>query len=213
MQNLNLIVEAIVFAAGRVVSADEIRECIATVTDEDGPSDQEIADSIEALNRVYESAGLSLRIFDWAGGFRMATVPEVSDYLQAFFADPPRRLTRSLLETLSIVAYRQPVTKPEIDTVRGVDSSYALRRLMEQGFIAMVGRSETVGRPLLFGTTQKFLEEFGLSNLGGLPKLREAEELFQDDHMIALRREHDTSHAAEQKDKDVESVPEDEEKD
>jgi segregation and condensation protein B len=82
------------------------------------------------------------------------------------------------METLSIVAYRQPVSKPEIDNVRGVDSNYALRRLMELGFVSMAGRSDAVGRPLVFTTTTRFLEEFGIRSLEDLPQLREAEELF-----------------------------------
>jgi segregation and condensation protein B len=81
------------------------------------------------------------------------------------------------METLAVVAYRQPVTKPEIDFVRGVDSTYAVRKLMELDFVALIGRSDTVGRPLVFGTTPRFLEEFGLNALGDLPELKETEEL------------------------------------
>jgi segregation and condensation protein B len=191
MTDLNQIIEALVFTAGRVISADEIRETFATATDQEdaGPSDDEIAGSIEEINADYESTGRPFRIHRWAGGFRMATTAEVASYVQALLAEPPRRLTRSLMETLSIVAYRQPITKPEVDNIRGVDSNYGLRKLMELGFVAMVGRSDTVGRPLLFGTTQRFLEEFGLLSLDDLPKLREAEELFQNEELLSMRAE------------------------
>ncbi len=189
MYNLKLTVEALVFAAGRVVSAEEIRDCVARISGTVGPSDEEIETSVEALNGDYESSKRAFRINLWGGGYRMATIADVAPYIQTLFEEPPRRLTRSLMETLSIVAYRQPVTKPEIDDVRGVDSNYGLRKLMELGFVTMTGRSDTVGRPLLFGTTHRFLEEFGLLSLDELPKLREAEELFQDDQLLAMRRE------------------------
>ena len=190
MTNLNRIIEALVFTAGRVISADEIRETFVTAAGQEdaGPSDSEIAVAVEQVNADYESTGRPFRIHQWAGGFRMATTPEVANYVQALLAEPPRRLTRSLMETLSIVAYRQPITKPEVDNIRGVDSNYSLRKLMELGFVAMVGRSETVGRPL-FGTTQRFLEEFGLLSLDDLPKLREAEELFQNEELLSMRAE------------------------
>ena len=190
MENLSRVIEALVFAAGHVVSAEEIRESISEIAGA-GPSDSDISRVVEALNESYEETGRAFRINEWGGGYRMATVPEFAPYVQTLFAETPRRLTRSLMETLSIIAYRQPVTKPEVDNVRGVDSNYALRKLMELGFVAMTGRSETVGRPLLFGTTHRFLEEFGLLGLDDLPKLRETEELFQDEQLMALRPEAD----------------------
>lgn len=186
MENLSQIVEALVFTAGSVLGADDIREVVGAVTGDPGPSDEEIDEAVQLVNDRYAGVGLAIRIHEWAGGFRMATVQEVAPFVQQLLSEPPKRLTRSLMETLSIVAYRQPVTKPEIDNVRGVDSNYSLRKLMEMGFVAMVGRSDTVGRPLLFGTTQRFLEDFGLGSLADLPKLREAEELFNEDQFAAL---------------------------
>lgn len=178
MESLAQVIEGIVFAAGRLVAADEIREAIRTTSGEDSVSDEEMAASIQQLNNRYDESGSALRIHAWADGYRMATIPSLSGYLRAFFQEGPKKLTRSLMETLSIVAYRQPVSKPEIDNVRGVDSNYALRRLMELGFVSMAGRSDSVGRPLVFTTTARFLEEFGIRSLDELPQLREAEELF-----------------------------------
>ncbi len=178
MESLAQILEGIVFAAGRLVAADEIREAIRVASGDEGVSDEEIKQAVSALNERYVDSGSALRINQWADGYRMATVPELAVYLRAFFQEGPRKLTRSLMETLSIVAYRQPISKPEIDNVRGVDSNYALRRLMEMGFVSMAGRSDSVGRPLVFTTTARFLEEFGLQTLDDLPQLREAEELF-----------------------------------
>lgn len=178
MESLTQIIEGIVFAAGRLVAGDEIREAIRTASGEENVSDEEMAAAVEELNEQYERHGSAIRIHEWADGYRMATIPAVASYLRAFFQEGPRKLTRSLMETLSIVAYRQPVSKPEIDNVRGVDSNYALRRLMELGFVSMAGRSDSVGRPLVFTTTARFLEEFGIRSLEELPQLREAEELF-----------------------------------
>jgi segregation and condensation protein B len=178
MESLTLVIEGILFAAGRLVAADEIRETIRAVAGVDSVPDDELAKAVEELNAGYEVQGTAIRIHEWADGYRMATVPALASYLREFFHEGPRKLTRSLMETLSIVAYRQPVSKPEIDNVRGVDSNYALRRLMELGFVSMAGRSDAVGRPLVFTTTTRFLEEFGIRSLEDLPQLREAEELF-----------------------------------
>lgn len=178
MRNLSQVIEGIFFASGRLVAADELREAIRTVSPDDSVSDEDIASTVQTLNDRYVESESAFRIHQWADGYRMATIPELSNYLRAFFQEGPRKLTRSLMETLSVIAYRQPVSKPEIDNVRGVDSNYALRRLMELGFVSMAGRSDTVGRPLVFTTTARFLEEFGLRSLDELPQLREAEELF-----------------------------------
>jgi len=183
---LTRVIEALIFAAGRTVGADEIRESFESQSDNKGPSDETVKAAVASLNASYEETGRSFRVHAWAGGYRMATIPEFADYIRALFEEGPRRLTRSLMETLSVIAYRQPVSKPEVDDVRGVDSNYALRKLMELGFVAMTGRSETVGRPLLFGTTSRFLEDFGLNDLDELPQLREAEDLFRDDDMLAI---------------------------
>lgn len=174
-------VEALVFATNEPVAADQIAEVFAEITREARPSPDQIQQTVDRLNASYEQEGRALRIRAWAGGFRMSTIEEVAPYLKAFFRhDRQRRLTRSLMETLAILTYKQPATKPEIDYVRGVDSDYALRRLLDNGLIDVVGRSQSVGRPLLYGTTSHFLETFGLSDLDDLPNLREIEELLND---------------------------------
>ncbi len=174
-------VEALVFATNEPVAADQIAEVFAEITREARPSFEQIQQTVDRLNASYEQEGRALRIRTWAGGFRMSTTEEVAPYLKAFFRhDRQRRLTRSLMETLAILTYKQPATKPEIDYVRGVDSDYALRRLLDIGLIDIVGRSQSVGRPLLYGTTSHFLETFGLSDLDDLPNLREIEELLND---------------------------------
>ena len=181
VEELARAVEALVFATDEPVTPDQIAEVFAEITREARPSSQQIQHVVDRLNTRYEQQGGALRIQAWAGGFRMSTTEEVAPYLKAFFRhDRQRRLTRSLMETLAILAYKQPATKPEIDYVRGVDSDYALRRLLDIGLIDVVGRSDSVGRPLLYGTTSHFLEVFGLLDLDGLPNLREIEELLDD---------------------------------
>ena len=174
-------IEALIFAADEPVTTSQIVEVIAEVTQEDALAAGQVEVLIDQINSDYEAAGRALSIQNWAGGYRMATKPEVAPYLKAFFSiDRQRKLSRSLMETLAILAYRQPATKPEVDFVRGVDSDYALRKLMELGLADVIGRSESVGRPLLYGTTPHFLEAFGLARLDDLPNLREIEALLDD---------------------------------
>ncbi len=175
------VIEALIFAAEQPISAATIAEVCKTVTALAPPSEDRIEAIIETLNTAYAETGRAFRIHRWAGGYRMATVSDVAPYLQVLYAERgTRRLSKSLLETLSVVAYQQPVSKSQIDFVRGVDTGYALKKLMEQDFIRIVGRAEGVGRPLLYGTTNRFLERFALHHLEDLPKLREIEELLHD---------------------------------
>jgi segregation and condensation protein B len=151
-------------------------------------------EAIERLNAYYEETGRAFRIKHWGGGIRMASHPQYARFIRALYDEHrPKKLSRTLMETLSIIAYGQPTTKPEIDFVRGVDSDYAVRKLLEIGLIDIVGRSDSIGRPLLYGTSDRFLEQFGLSSLEALPKLREVEELLGDPafkkerlHLLAL---------------------------
>ncbi|MEL6444600.1 MAG: SMC-Scp complex subunit ScpB [Bacteroidota bacterium] len=173
-------VEAIVFASDEPVSPEAIAGLHAQVYGEP-VSPEEVDAAVAALNTQFQHAGRVFRIRSWAQGYRMATIQEVAPILHAHFQrTDTRRLSRSLMETLAIVAYRQPVTKPEIDHVRGVNSDYALRKLLDADFVTIVGRSDAVGRPLVYGTTDAFLERFGIHALDDLPKPREIEELLDD---------------------------------
>lgn len=173
-------VEALVFAAESPLRAGRVVDVFEDVTGESLP-EEDVESAVRRLNESYEQQGRALRIEKWAGGYRMATDQGVAPFLKSFFQEEGRTsLSRSLMETVAIVAYRQPVTKPEVDHVRGVDSGYALRKLMEMGLTEVVGRSESLGRPLLHGTTDLFLEQFGMKDLDDLPRLREIEELLDD---------------------------------
>ncbi len=173
-------VEALVFAADVPLRPEDVARVYADVTGaEVGPDDVDAA--VERLNAAYRAGGRAFRLRRWGGGLRLATVETVAPFVQALFADrEERRLSRSLLETLAVIAYKQPVTKPEVDHVRGVSSDYALRQLLERDFVEIAGRGEGVGRPLLYATTDRFLDQFGLDALDALPTPREVEEILAD---------------------------------
>lgn len=172
-------VEAILFAAGEPLEAEALAQALrrAGVEVEAGG----VEEAVEALRARYAQQQSALSVERWAGGYRLATHPDYAPYVEAARVEERAvRLSGALLETAAVVAYKQPVTKPEVDFVRGVDSAYALARLAEYGLVETVGQSDSVGRPLLYGTTPFFLETFGLDSLEGLPSLREIEELLGD---------------------------------
>jgi segregation and condensation protein B len=134
--------------------------------------------AIDELNREYESGRRAFRIVNVAGGYQFATRPEYGAWLGAMVREKAKRkLSVSALESLAVIAYKQPVTKPEIEAIRGVNADYVLRTLLERNLVTIVGRAATPGRPLLYGTTRDFLKHFGLNDLSELPKPREIDEL------------------------------------
>jgi segregation and condensation protein B len=172
-------VEAMLFVAEEVLTADQIVETFRRVTGDTSLPD--IDTLVDELNDDYSMRGSALRIVRWSGGYRLATRSEVEPYVQTLLStERTVRLSRSLLETLAVIAYRQPVTRPEIEFVRGVDSDYAVRRLLEHRLVDVVGRADSLGRPLLYGTTPQFLEQFGIDTIDDLPTLREIEEILDD---------------------------------
>jgi segregation and condensation protein B len=177
---LDRAVEALAFAAEAPLAPAEAARIVAAVTGAD-TSAADVEAAVGRLNAAYAATGRTFRIQPWGGGLRLATEPEVAPFVRTLLAkEEEGRLSRALVETLAVVAYRQPVTKPEVDFVRGVNTDYALRQLLEKDLLAVVGRAESVGRPLLYGTTERFLDLFGLGTLEELPRPREVEELLAD---------------------------------
>jgi segregation and condensation protein B len=136
-----------------------------------------LADGTEArtlvrrLNRMYDEAASAFRVEEVAGGFQLLTRPQFGAWLRRLFEAPPTtRLSAPALETLAVVAYRQPVLRPQIEAIRGVGCGDLLRQLMERDLVRIVGRSADLGRPLLYGTTKRFLQIFGLRHLDELPR-------------------------------------------
>ncbi len=169
-----LVVSDVPIGAGRLASALS------------GIGVREIRGYIEDLNADYISTGRSFQITEIAGGFQLTVHPEYAPWIRQMMREKsPARLSQAALETLSIIAYKQPMTKAEMEHIRGVSVDGVLRHLLEKGLIRIAGRSEGVGRPLLYGTTRDFLKHFGLKTLSDLPKMRELEELLRDDEQRA----------------------------
>ncbi len=166
---LERLVEALVFAADKPVTVQRLRQ-LTRVSDV-----RRIEAALAALGQLYQGRGIALQ--QVSGGYQLRTATQYSSWVQQLVAGRPVRLTRAQLETLAIVAYRQPITRPEIDEIRGVDSSNTLRVLAERALVRVLGKKEEVGRPLLYGTTKEFLDFFSLADLRELPTLREYSEL------------------------------------
>lgn len=129
---------------------------------------------VDELNEAYEASGRSFRIVEVAGGFRVMTLPEFAGAVAAFHrARQTGRLSRAAIETLAIIAYRQPITRAHLEAVRGVACGEVLRSLMERRLVTIKGRAEELGRPILYGTTKEFLDAFGLGSLKDLPTVAE----------------------------------------
>lgn len=165
------LVEALVLASPDPLPAGRIAEIVPRCK----PS--EAAALVEELNQQYREQERSFEIHEVAGGFQVRTLPEFAPWLQQLERQRPLRLSRAALETLSIVAYRQPVTRAEVEQVRGVDAGAVLRSLLERRLVRIAGHREVPGRPLVYGTTRRFLEVFGLNHLKDLPALRSLEEV------------------------------------
>ena len=182
-RSLQDIVGSLLFASPDPLTAAELRAAVRAVEPEEGENAEvmdvyrsctarEIDQALKGLEKALEVAGCGFQLVCTGGTYRMQTVPSCGRYVRAMLKlDRPSRLGRASLETLAIVAYRQPITKSEIEEIRGVDVSGNLKTLMDLQLIRLVGKSELPGHPFLYGTTQVFLEHFGLSNLQQLNEL------------------------------------------
>ena len=166
--NVPQIVEAVLFASDAPLTAHEIARA-DEMLDED-----QVEDALRMISAEYDDAGRSFELVELAEGYQLLTRPEFAPYLERFDNVPrPSRLSGPAVETLAIIAYRQPLGRLEMEYVRGVGVSGVVRTLQERGLIEVVGRAEGLGRPLLYGTTQHFLEHFGFRSLEDLPRPEE----------------------------------------
>jgi len=173
MNDINRIVEALLFSADGRLTIAQISEAVPEATCE------EIEQALETLRVFYNDTGRGFALVPLAGGHQLLTRPEVAPWVERLLVGRRRqRLSRAALEVLAIVAYQQPVTRGDIEAVRGVDCGGTLRTLLERRLIAIKGRAPTVGHPLLYMTSDRFLEHFGLASLKELPKLEEFAALF-----------------------------------
>ena len=163
-------VEALLFASERSLSEARMKTVLG-IEDEDATT--QIKAAIESLNKSYDSDARAFRIERIAGGFRVMTREELAPLVSRLHADrQQQKLSQAALETLSIIAYRQPVMRAEIEVIRGVACGDVLRGLMDRRLVKIVGRAEELGRPMLYGTTKDFLKIFGLANLNDLPEVQ-----------------------------------------
>ena len=186
---LSSVIEALIFASEEPISGQKIKSIIVDNEELIEISEDTVSDFVDKLNTRYDEQGLSFRIERIAKGYTFVTQKKYHYWLSIFqHENAYRKLSQSAIESLAIVAYKQPITKPEVDQIRGVDSGYILRQLMEKALIEVSGRSESPGKPLLYITTSHFLRHFGINSVGELPKPREIEEILKDDDMAEHRQ-------------------------
>lgn len=184
------VVEALIFAADDPISSNEIINAIKAIDgNEISISEEEIEKTVDELNEKYSLNGSAFTILKIAHGYIYATKPDHAKYVGFLSTEKSkRRLSQAALETLAIIAYKQPLTKPELESIRGVNSDYTINTLLEKNLITIQGRADTVGRPLLYVTTDEFLKYFGLRNISDLPKPREIEEIMKDEDFLEQKR-------------------------
>jgi len=171
VEDLENIIESLLFVAETPLSQDQLKAAIPEA--EPG----QIQDAVLALKQAYEAKAGGFYIHEVAGGYQFRTRPAYKEWIRRLLQPKPPKLSKPAMETLAIIAYRQPVLRTEIEQIRGVNSGNSIRLLMERGLIRVLGRREIPGRPLVYATTPKFLETFDLKNLKDLPSLKEIDEL------------------------------------
>jgi segregation and condensation protein B len=183
-EEVRAILEALIFASPQPITAREVVKALPGVERERWQA------ALDELRADYARDGRGLQLVDVAGGWQITTRPEYNDWVRELL-DPktPTRLSIQALETLAVIAYRQPVTLPEVIELRGVKSGGVLKTLLEKRLIRIVGRKEVVGRPMLYGTTRQFLLHFGLKDLAELPKIEEFAEVLGEDVDVAGLRQ------------------------
>jgi len=183
---LKYAIEALLFASERPLTVDEIQEAFSaeggSLPDrqagasggQEGVSEKDVREYLAELKKEYETQSRGFKLFEIAGGWQLVTDERFSSYLKKFYQSrEKKRLSRASLETLSVIAYKQPVTRADIEAIRGVNVDGALKTLLEKGLARIAGRKEVPGRPILYRTTKEFLEHFGLNSVKELPPLKE----------------------------------------
>jgi segregation and condensation protein B len=189
------VLEALLFASPKPLAMGEIRAALKSAADLNKDpravalarsKEQEILDALASLSVRYRHGGHALELTEGAGGWRLTTAPACAPWVRQLFPENrPTRLSAPALETMAIIAYRQPVTRTDVESVRGVDAGGVVQTLLDRGLIRISGRSELPGRPLLYVTTQFFLEHFGLKSLSELPAFDELRRTMQEAEQAA----------------------------
>lgn len=173
LDNITLHIEALIFASDSPMSLKEIQQCLESILDQELDKTV-LQNKITSLQQKYLSNNFSFSIMEIADGYQFLSKPEFNETLSVLIQQRSnKKLSKSALETLSVIAYRQPITRGEMERIRGVNCDYAVRKLLEKELVTIKGRSQDVGRPLLYATSEKFMQHFGLKSIKELPKLKE----------------------------------------
>jgi segregation and condensation protein B len=168
------IVEALIFASEKPLRIEDIRKVLPDA------SPKEVREAIGDLKKIYDEGSGGIFIAEVARGFQFRTRSEFSPFVKQLFETRPKKISRAAMETLSIIAYRQPIIRSDIERIRGVDCGGVVKALLERKLIKILGKKDVIGKPLIYGTTQEFLETFGLKDIKSLPTLKETGELFSE---------------------------------
>ncbi|MBW2107380.1 MAG: SMC-Scp complex subunit ScpB [Deltaproteobacteria bacterium] len=171
MDSLKPIIESLLFASDTPLTVDNIRAVLET------GDRRSIRAALESLARDYDTQKRGFFLSEVAGGYQLRTRPEYRQWARRLKKTKPARLSRAAMETLAIVAYKQPVLRSDIEHLRGVDCGGTLRTLLERGVVRVLGRKDLPGRPLVYGTSKRFLEMFDLKDLNNLPTLKDLQEI------------------------------------
>ncbi len=179
-ERVRTVIESLLFVADKPLTPDQLFEAT-------GIDRGRILEALQKIQGHHRDGISGIVLHEVAGGWQLRTDPSSAEYVRRFLRVKPQRLTRAALETLAIIAYRQPVTRPEVEDIRGVDSGAVIKALLERRLIKILGKKEEIGRPILYGTTREFLEFFALKDLASLPTLREFQELSEEHREIVER--------------------------
>jgi segregation and condensation protein B len=162
-------IEALIFCSPTPVKLSDLKNCLSEMFNADVP-EEDILNAIKKLEEKFQSDDFSFQIYKSAGGYQFLTKPAYQASIGILLKQQSKkRLSTSAMETLSIIAYRQPIHKTDIENIRGVNCDYAVQKLLDKGLIQILGKSESVGKPILYGTSPKFMEYFGINELSDLP--------------------------------------------
>ncbi len=166
-------IEALIFCSPTPIKGAEIKSCLSEMFNAEVP-EEDIQSAIQRLEEKFVGEESSFQLFKTAGGYQFLTKPAYQASIGIMLKQQSKkRLSTSAMETLSIIAYRQPISKTEIENIRGVNCDYAVQKLLDKQLIEITGKADTIGRPMLYGTTSKFMEYFGINELAELPTPKE----------------------------------------
>jgi segregation and condensation protein B len=179
------VIEGLLFASETPLSLQKLHE----ILDSSGMEKLDVKKGIADLARSLEDGGRALQVIEVAGGYRLVTRKELGPWIKKLNRPKKVRLSAAALEVLAIIAYKQPATTPEIETIRGVNSSGVIKTLLERQLIKIAGRMDAVGNPIMYATTREFLEYFGLRSLRDMPSLKEFQEILEEQEEVLMESE------------------------